>query len=112
MFRNPHDMHISASELLGSDIQDIVELAGIKEVYEYEDNKSTGKVIGHNHIIKCPDGIYLKVKILGEKLIDEETIQSSKVRVRFINLVGKPYVDYKGRLALSCTATGLEVIND
>lgn len=112
MFRKPYDLHFSASELLGSDIQDIVEIVGIKEAYEYEDNKNTGKVIGHYYTVKCPDGVYLRVKILGEKLIDEETIKSSKVRARFINLVGKSYVDYKGRLALSCTATGLEVINE
>lgn len=108
MFRNPYGLTFREEELLGGG--KTVTLTDMSDVHEFTNNKDTGKVIGVYYVGFCEDGVFLRVKILGGALLDKESLKANRPKVRFIGLTGKCYVNANNRLALSCTADGLEVI--
>ena len=107
-FRNPYTLTIPEVQLTGDN--PLVKLCSMKPVLKYEDNKPTDEIAGYAYNVLCADNVFLRVKILGERLVDEALL-AKKPTIQFIGLTGKMYVDNRQRLALSCTAQDLEVID-
>lgn len=109
-YRSAYGLTIQPKELLGGHSPEEASiLLGMGAVPEYKDNKKTDNVIGYYYNVICPDGVLLRVKILGKRLIDPELL-ATKPKVCFIGLEGKIYISNQ-RLALSCSATDIEVVN-
>lgn len=108
-YRSAYGLKIQPQELLGGHSpEEAATLLDVSEVLEYKDNKKTDNVIGYYYTIVCPDGVLLRVKILGKRLIEPDLLVT-KPKVCFIGLEGKIYISNQ-RLALSCSATDIEIV--
>ena len=108
-FRNPYTLTIPEVQLTGNN--PLVKLCSMKPVQKYVDDKPTEEISGWYYIVKCADNVFLRVKILGERLVDEALL-AKKPTIQFIGLQGKLYVNYKNRLDLSASAQDLEVVDN
>lgn len=108
----------TAEQVLGGDT---AILTGQKPLYEYKDNKRTDNQIGMTYtVLAFQNGTMesVNIKVEGAKVLDisdDEIIEANKsltfIFVKFDSFVGKPYNNNNGCMAVSCSASGVEIVN-
>lgn len=115
---NLKNITLTAEQVLGGDT---AILTGQKPLYEYKDNKRTDNQIGMTYtVLAFQNGSMetVNVKVENAKPIDisdDEIVEANKsltfIFVKFDSFVGKAYNSFNGGMAISCSASGVEIVN-
>lgn len=113
-----NDIFVTAEQMFGTAI---VILTAQTELYEYEGNKRTDKFIANRFTIVSPAKNFqtFNVKVEKGKLLkvsDDEIADACEamkpIWVRFIDFKAKAYATDAKKVAFSCSAEGVEIVDE
>jgi len=108
-----NDLVVDWEETIGNDLGNLMAV-DIREAYIWADGKKTDKLEGWNVEVVCPRLKFDKITIkISSRMQPFEIAEDEPILVKFVELKGKAYLDYKsGQVKFALTAEDVKVLDD